>query len=54
MLDLDDNLPRFVDTIYEGYIRENQIVAVTKTGSTSDLAVQVSGGFRRDLFMALN
>lgn len=42
VLDVDDNVPRFVDTIYEGYILENQVTPVTRTGSTSDLAVQVS------------
>lgn len=41
VLDLDDNNPRFVDTIYEGYILENRIGTVTRTGSTGDLTVQV-------------
>ena len=41
VLDLDDSLPRFVDAIYEGYITENQIAPVTRTGSAVVLAVQV-------------
>lgn len=41
VLDVDDELPRFVESIYEGEILENQITAVTRVGFQTALAVQV-------------
>lgn len=41
VLDIDDELPRFVESIYEGEILENQITSVTRVGFQTALAVQV-------------